>query len=142
MDEKTLERTPTPVHPIAQGDETPPTTSVEAPVTESAPREGNFIKPQERKPHDSDILFEEYHYYALKTREEENALEAPSSTWREVVLRKKNPAGPGIDQAAEDPSGQLTEANFSNVANRLDITDEEWTNASRAFRTASWGACE
>jgi hypothetical protein len=141
MDEKALEKTPTPVHPTAQGDnETPPSTSVEAPITEfTLPV---FIKPQERKTHDPDVLFEEYHYYALKTREEEDTLVAPSSTWREVVLRKKNPAGPGNDQGALEPSGQLTEANFANVSNRLDITDEEWTNASRAFRTASWGACE
>ncbi|PVH82381.1 hypothetical protein DL98DRAFT_548065 [Cadophora sp. DSE1049] len=38
---------------------------------------------------------------------------------------------------------QLTGVHISQEEsqNRLEITDEEWTNASRALRTASWGAC-
>lgn len=93
-----------------------------------------YIKPQHRKPHDTAVTFEEYHYYALRTREEERTLESPGTNWREIVLRKKtdhptSPDAPVIDH----------EADFSH---RLEITDEEWTNASRMFRTASWGACK
>jgi hypothetical protein len=98
-----------------------------------------YIKPQAREPHDPDITFEEYHYYALRTREEEKILEPPKLNWREVVLRKKN-----VNQIEnQGPSVQtFTEEKFVNRTNRLEISDEEWTNASRAFRTASWGACE
>lgn len=101
-----------------------------------------YIKPQARALHDPNISFEEYHYYALRTREEEKTLVAPMLNWREFLMRRKN-----AQNNAEDSNGQLdpmkrhTEANFANKNTRLEITDEEWTNASRAFRTASWGAC-
>ncbi|KAF2808834.1 uncharacterized protein BDZ99DRAFT_418285 [Mytilinidion resinicola] len=96
------------------------------------------IKPQYRKPHDSAVTFEEYHYYALRTREEEDASEAPKANWKEIVLRKKNPhplggANPALQTAHESTVQEASE--------HLHISDEEWTNASRAFRTASGGAC-
>jgi hypothetical protein len=103
-----------------------------------------YIKPQGRKPHDPDVTFEEYHYYALKTREEERAIEAPKTDWREIVLRKKNPNGnvePGAVLPAQS-GHNLTADDFTTREHRLEISDEEWTNASRMFRTASWGACE
>lgn len=56
------------------------------------------------------------------------------------MLRKKTNVG----NEGEKPralSVDLKGASFANSANRLEISDEEWTNASRAFRTASWGAC-
>ncbi|CZR69010.1 related to neutral amino acid permease [Phialocephala subalpina] len=96
-----------------------------------------YIKPQARSPHDAAVTFEEYHYYAHRTREEEKTLESPVMNWREVVLRKKGHDG---DDKGHTET-HLTAANFTSRENRLEITDEEWTNASRAFRTASWGAC-
>jgi hypothetical protein len=115
--------------------------SVDSPSTpdEVVLAPSRYIKPQGRKPHDPDVMFEEYHYYALKTREEERTVEAPKTDWREIMLRKKNPAGPG----AETPyASNLTADDFANAEHRLEISDEEWSNASRMFRTASWGACE
>lgn len=95
-----------------------------------------YIRPQARKLHDPDVTFEEYHYYALRTREEEASLPKPRTRWREVLMRK-----PGA--AIEDSVGSVTttEINFANRANRIEISDEEWSSASRAFRTASSGAC-
>lgn len=98
-----------------------------------------FIKPQARKPHDPLVTFEEYHYYALRTREEEQAFEAPKTNWKQIVLRKKSPNDVGKNDSALLAS---TERKISQSSNHLEISDEEWTNASRAFRTASWGACE
>jgi hypothetical protein len=98
-----------------------------------------YIKPQGRKPHDSDVTFEEYYYYAQRTRAEEAAIEAPKTDWREIVLRKKNPAAV---EGQDVPVSHLTAEDFANRDHRLEISDEEWTNASRMFRTASWGACE
>lgn len=37
---------------------------------------GVGIRPQHRLLHDPAVTFEEYHYYAIKTRAEEDALEA------------------------------------------------------------------
>jgi len=104
-----------------------------------------YIKPQGRKPHDPDVTFEEYYYYAQKTREEEKTIEsAPRTNWREVLLRKKAevPHEVSTEEPGAQPSTNLTAADFANRENRLEISDEEWSNASRTLRTASWGACE
>ena len=102
-----------------------------------------YIKPQGRKLHDPDVRFEEYYHYAQRTREEEKTLESPILNWREIVLRKKkNAHDAGNKEPGAHSSSNLTAADFANRANRLEISDEEWTNASRAYRTASWGACE
>ncbi|KAI1743939.1 transmembrane amino acid transporter protein-domain-containing protein [Xylaria scruposa] len=84
----------------------------------------SYYPPRQRKVHDSGVTFEEYYYYAQRTREEQSLLEAPQWQWRSVFSSKKK-AEPV--NHAEASSGQL-------------VTDEEWVNASRAFRTASWGA--
>lgn len=101
------------------------------------------IKPQSRRPHDPDVTFEEYHYYALRTREEELTFEAPKTNWKHIVLRKKTPNDSGNNVNGDSALQTSTEAKLSQPASHhIDISDEEWTNASRAFRTASWGACE
>lgn len=104
-----------------------------------------YIRPQARKLHDPDVTFEEYHYYALQTREEERATPKPkTSIWREIVLRKKPEAHHNNDEPSDAAAvGDITSnnVNFAHRANRAEITDEEWSNASRAFRTASAGAC-
>ncbi|KAI9744926.1 MAG: hypothetical protein M1818_001852 [Claussenomyces sp. TS43310] len=100
------------------------------------------IKPQGRKPYDPTITFEEYFYYAQRTRQEEMALESPVVNWREIMIgKKKKEHDAGSEGPAAHPALQLTEENFATSANRLEISDGEWSNASRAFRTASWGAC-
>lgn len=54
-------------------------------------------------------------------------------------LREKPQAEPEVqEQVGETLASDL---NYSSRANRVDISDEEWSNASRAFRTASSGAC-
>lgn len=94
--------------------------------------QSSYIKPQARKPYDPDVTFEEYHYYANKTREEESTYEPPKLSLRDLGGKKPPDSG-------EKP--HLSETDFADE-NRLHISDEEWTNASRAFRSASWGACK
>lgn len=103
------------------------------------PPDSGYIKPQARAPHDPNVAFEEYHYYAQKTREEEDSLESPKLNLRQLVSLKKNPQDSSV---GENPTVTLTEKDYASVENRLEISDEEWTNASRALRTTSWGACE
>lgn len=98
---------------------------------------GGLIKPQAREPYDAAVSFEEYHFYANKTREEQLTLEAPH--WNVLQLFKKKSQ---LDAQDNLPVNTLTEADFRNPEKRLQITDEEWTNASRAFRSASAGACK
>jgi hypothetical protein len=118
--------------------------SIDSPGSRDAQPSPNFassyIKPQGRKPHDPDVLFEEYYYYAQRTREEETTFEPPSTVWWHTILKKKE-STVEVEPTGDSPHA-LTAADFAKRENRLEITDEEWTNASRALRTASWGACE
>ena len=95
------------------------------------------IKPQARLLHDPAVTFEEYQYYARRTREEEKHLISPKLRWRQIINRTTNEDAGQIDAGADS---KVPEVNFANEGNRLQITDEEWTNASRAMRTASSGA--
>ncbi|KAK3674924.1 hypothetical protein LTR78_005268 [Recurvomyces mirabilis] len=103
-----------------------------------------IIKPQSRKLHDPEVSFEEYHYYALKTRQEEDSIAPPKTTWREILLRKK-PAHEvstnGENGHADKDDGKAPRVNLADRNARSQVSDEEWTKASRALRTASWGAC-
>ena len=96
--------------------------------TSSPPVARSHIPPSERKVHDSKVTFEEYYYYAQHTREEQRQLQSPQWQWRTVFSHKKKTADP------------VEEEHESEVAAGRVVTEEEWSNASRAFRTASWGA--
>lgn len=91
-----------------------------------------YIKPQARLLHDPAVTFEEYHYYALLSREEEKHYEAPKTSWKNMLLRKNE-----VQNATEEH----TEVNFASHEKRMQISDQEWRMSSKAFRTAGWGAC-
>jgi hypothetical protein len=115
-------------------------------VSDPAPAASAYIKPQYRPPHDPTITFEEYHHYALKTRDKELALEAPKLNWREFFSRRKHAAGTDAPTGGVVSSSPITSPAEKDPADveqshRVAITDEEWENASRALRTASDGAC-
>lgn len=93
-----------------------------------------LIKPQAREPYDPAITFEEYNYYANKARQEELGIAPP-------VLNIRRLFGKKTDQPIDELTSTLTEKDFATRQSRLQISDAEWTNASRAFRSASWGAC-
>lgn len=116
-------------------------------VPEPTPTASAYIKPQYRPPHDPTITFEEYHHYALKTRDKELALESPKLNWREWFSRRKHavetdtPVGAVVSSTPITSPGEKGPAD-AEQSHRVDITDEEWENASRALRTASAGACK
>ena len=115
--------------------------------------------------HDSSVTFEEYFHYAKLSRDEEKRLYGPGSNFQQGVgpvkgffMKKVRRKDVGT---REDPTRRLSiqEAAFSgkesafgkdvNVSDegsgregqdRWEITDQEWINASRAARTATWGA--
>lgn len=92
-----------------------------------------YFPPSQRKVHDSDVTFEEYHYFALKTREEQKHLTSPKLLWRQWLEKKRNKGQHEGDHMADDKHDSSSD-------HGLTISDQEWTNASRAFRTAGWGA--
>ena len=110
----------------------------------------DYIRPQNRPAHDHRVTFEEYHYYANLTRAEEDAL-PPLETRgiRDIIFPPK--AGPSAvsvsprektdDTPLEAGLDEKTPARRLSKAQHLPITDAEWTNASRAVRTATWAAC-
>ncbi len=99
-----------------------------------------YTRPEMRKLHDSSITFEEYHYYAEKTRAEEDAAATgPTQGMLSMILPSKTDKG--VNRVGEKRASVIAEkSNPSSPDNRAEISDEEWTNANRALRTASWGA--
>ena len=100
----------------------------------------SLVRPQHRKLHDSGVTFEEYHYYALRTRAEEDAAAvvpmAEKTSMISQVLRRKGAPGP----EGEKQIVGAGEKNLADPRTRLEISDEEWSNASRMLRTANWAA--
>jgi hypothetical protein len=90
--------------------------------------------------HDSSVTFEEYYYYAQLTRAEEEAQPNADQErgWLSILFPSKS--GGGVQPVAENTSEDAKTINASAAAGRMTITDEEWTNASRALRTATRGA--
>jgi hypothetical protein len=111
------------IHPPSYSNEIPPSSTL--------------IKPQAREPYDASVSFEEYTYFAEKTRAEQELLEPPVLNVRQFFRKSSD-----NDALNQSVTTHLTEEDFTDRTKRLAISDEEWTNASRAFRSASWGACE
>lgn len=107
-----------------------------------------YTLPQMRKLHDPNVTFAEYNYYAKKTRAEEDsdAAEERSSAGTTGILNVIFPSksNKGVEQhlGEGEKRGSVIAAtvNLSNPDKRAQISDEEWTNANRALRTATWGA--
>ncbi|KAL9623759.1 MAG: hypothetical protein Q9160_001990 [Pyrenula sp. 1 TL-2023] len=99
-------------------------------------------RPQMRKLHDPSVTFEEYHYYARLTRAGEEQRHIESAAPKQGILKTIFP--PKSSEATDAPNrnGSIDEKvlNINNAAQRMEISDDEWANASRAMRTATWAA--
>jgi hypothetical protein len=112
-------------------------------VPEEMQAVSTYIKPQYRPPHDASICFEEYHHYAKITREKEESYEPPKLIWREFFSRKKEVGTSAVVAAPNSSENTFpTEKGTSELPHGLEITDQEWENASRLLRTAGTGACK
>lgn len=96
-------------------------------------------RPQQRKLHDKNVSFEEYFYYAQKTRAEEDRHPKTKTekSWLSILFPSKS--SDGVTQVDSNGDSHVGK-NIADPAVRAKISDEEWTNASRALRTASRGA--
>lgn len=123
------------------------------PDTDSMQANG-YIPPRQRKLYDSAVSFEEYHYYALQTRAEEETLPPEKSNtagfFQTIFPRKPQNSTTGTgkkssplprEKDVEQEQKSSRNADSVSGAARAVIDDEEWTNASRAMRTATAGAC-
>lgn len=100
------------------------------------------IKPQQRLLHDPAVTFEEYMYYAARTRAEEDKAALSDVKARVTLKTIFVPSAKNEGAAASGAwDAEVAELNLSDPKVRSGVTDEEWTNASRALRTASAAAC-
>ncbi|KAI9649665.1 hypothetical protein NHQ30_002246 [Ciborinia camelliae] len=113
-----------------------------------------YVQPQHKKLHDSSVTFEEYHYYAGLARAEEDASandDIGDTTLFSLIVPPKNLKGQAPVHSAivgEKSNGEngdekmAAERDVHEMAHedRATVTNDEWTNASRALRTATWSA--
>lgn len=118
------------------------------------------------KLHDPSIPIEEYMHYAKMTRAEEDRLYGPGSDYvasagpatrfvkqhilrkpveaREEVKPRLSVSGQGEAQIQRASEGETSSDEKSPTYQKFEpmvISDEEWVNASRAARTATWCVC-
>jgi hypothetical protein len=109
------------------------------------------ISPFNRLLHDPAVTFEEYFYYAALTRAEETETaktETATTGIMQVIFPTKSDGGvKPISVSPRSPNGSGNEKDEKaamagmDPSERIAITDVEWTNASRALRTATGAAC-
>ena len=103
-----------------------------------------FISPSQRKAYDKGVSFEEYIYYAERTRaEQKEHLPNPEKAGgliAQVLRRKSVSSVHGQDSSSDSPGADTTQngEKVDDREGRAVITDDEWRNASRMMRTASW----
>ncbi|OJJ48146.1 hypothetical protein ASPZODRAFT_112721 [Penicilliopsis zonata CBS 506.65] len=106
---------------------------------------------------DRSITFENYHYWATRSREIEKHIRTDnqgfSQIWSMIVGKKIEPEPPVLDASlppldqenpvaekiTEKAPGQDTSKGSDGV-DRWGITETEWERAQRATRTATWGS--
>lgn len=108
----------------------------------------SYMRPQMRQLHDPSVSFEEYQYYARLTRERENAAgldtRGESGIMSTIMPSSNNTPLPSVADDNASPrektmGGKQDMTNMSHI-DRHGVSDEEWITASRAMRTATWGA--
>jgi hypothetical protein len=108
------------------------------------------IPPSNRLLHDPKVSFYEYFHYAKLTRAEEEETfrtNPPTTGLLQVLFPTKSsggvtpiPTSPGERNSGSDEK-EVSEKNVGEPRPRIEISEAEWTNASRAIRTASGSAC-
>lgn len=91
------------------------------------------IPPRLRQLHDQNVSYHEYKHYASLTREDQARL--PKAKAGKNILAYLIPNLQQVEQEAF----HVPNVNLSDPSQRLHISDEEWTNASRAVRIATSG---
>ena len=98
---------------------------------------------------DSSITFEDYHYWANRSREVEKHFEVGNlglAGTFSLLIGKKNKTGavqssPGDSSPVGDEKHSVDEKGIRNTpTDKWGITETEWEHAQRATRTATWGS--
>ena len=102
-------------------------------------------RPAVRKLHDPSITFEEYMHYAAITRADDRNITGPNTDNALSVagLKSMNPFAKKeepINERVTQMHDEKETATSSPDRQPYTITEEEYIQASRAVRTATWGA--
>jgi hypothetical protein len=100
----------------------------------SAPIFDGYIRPQHRELYDSKVSFEEYIYHAKRTRADQDATSKAGANRKRISVFKVifPPKSNGVEL-----DHKMANLNTSIASQRAVVTDEEWTNASKALRNAT-----
>ncbi|KAJ5178371.1 Amino acid transporter transmembrane [Penicillium coprophilum] len=92
---------------------------------------------------DSTITFENYAYWAKRSREVEKNIstdDAGFAHWRKRLFSKPDAPVQRSSAVAESSAKQTSNTNSDSTADSWGITETEWEQAQRAGRTATWGS--
>ncbi|KAH0147115.1 oligopeptide transporter protein, partial [Aureobasidium melanogenum] len=122
-------------------------------MSASGPGIAQLSTPALRNLHDPSVTIEEYFYYAKITREEQRSIPAVKTPVRKLLRFGKHDAvsstitgsDPTKPETSENPLGTATDEKTGEpeapaTARPVVATEDEWLQASRAARTATWGS--
>ncbi|KAH0388546.1 oligopeptide transporter protein, partial [Aureobasidium melanogenum] len=122
-------------------------------MSASGPGIAQLSTPALRNLHDPSVTIEEYFYYAKITREEQRSIPTVKTPARKLLRFGKHDAVSstvtGSDaiklETSENPQSTATDEKTGEpeapaLARPVVVTEDEWLQASRAARTATWGS--
>lgn len=122
-------------------------------MSASGPGIAQLSTPALRNLHDPSVTIEEYFYWAKITREEQKSIPAVKTPARKLLSFGKHDAASstitGSDPTKSETSkkvlGTATDEKTGESeppanAGTVVVTEDEWLQASRAARTATWGS--
>ncbi|PNS18845.1 hypothetical protein CAC42_5384 [Sphaceloma murrayae] len=117
-------------------------TGVDARLSSAVGHDSDYISPQTRRLHDTAVSFEEYHYYAQQARREEavnaGAAANESKGFMATIFPSRAANKTTAHESQVSSEKHVPNVNLSDQGARMRISDDEWTNASRALRLAAW----
>ncbi|KAI4756212.1 hypothetical protein E4T52_11687 [Aureobasidium sp. EXF-3400] len=122
-------------------------------MSASGPGIAELLTPALRNLHDPSVTIEEYFYWAKITREQQRGIptvktparkflnfgkkDAVSSTITGSDPAKSGHSNKGLNAAADE---KTSDSEAPAISRPAAVTEEEWIQASRAARTATWGS--
>lgn len=121
-------------------------------VSASGPGRAELPTPALRNLHDPLVTIEEYFYWAKITREQQRGIPTVKTPARKFLsfgkrdavsstITGSDPSEPGHPSKGLGAATEKTDDSEAPVISRpAAVTEEEWLQASRAARTATWGS--
>jgi hypothetical protein len=91
------------------------------------------IRPQHRQLYDRSVSIEEYLYYAERTRADQDLTSEVNNNAKIPLYKVIFPSKSNVIELDEN----MANVNTNIASQRAMISDEEWTNASKALRNAT-----